>query len=113
MKRKAKMELARRQFFREACARLADSPADAEAGFREAANIEIYLEEIEALCREQAGALARDPQMARRLRDLFIGAYRYKHDLDRYQAIPDGLRAQWRQEGLACLKEYFGAILTD
>ncbi len=113
MKRKAEMELTRRQLFREARMRLADSPGDAEARFLETANIEIYLEEIEALCREQADALARHPEMARRLRNLFMGAYRYKYDLDKYRAVPEGLRVQWRQEGLTRIKEYFGAILTD
>jgi hypothetical protein len=107
------MELARRELFRQACEQLVAAPNEAEKCFREASATEVYLEEIEALCREQASALARHPETARRLRDLFIGAYRYKHDLDKYQTVPEGLRVQWRQDGLARIKECFHAILPS
>ena len=113
MKRKAETELARRELFQRAGQQLADDPDVAERRFREAVAIEVYLEEVEAFCREQTSTLARYPETARRLRDLFAGAYRYKHDLDKYQAVPEGLRVQWRQEGLARIKECFHAILPS
>ena len=112
MREKATQELSRRRLFRQACRQLLRHPLEAEERFRQAIDSEIYLEEIEVLCREQAEALRHHSQTARRLRDLFVGAYRYKHDLDKYHFVPEGLCVEWRQEGLSRIKECFGAVLT-
>jgi hypothetical protein len=114
MKEKARRELLRRELFRRASAAL--ERADHEEAlslFRETAQIELYASEIERLCAESGEALQRSPDVAEALRDLFLKAYRWKFDLEKYQQMPEGMRSAREAHGLSAIRAAFEPFLTS
>lgn len=107
MKEKAQLELKRRGLFRRASEVLDQSPEEALSLFEEAVRIEIYLSEIETLCREHEEVLRASPELARRLQDLFLLAYREKFDREKYSHLPERMRSARLSHGLATIKEFF------
>ncbi len=114
MRERAQQELRRRALFRRAREALAqDALSEALDLFRESVQIDVYEEEIEALCREERAALRRSPEAARRLRDLFLRAYRWKFDLDKYRHMPEGMRAARRRHGLETIRTCFAPFVGE
>lgn len=106
MKLRAHQELARRTFWREAVRSLDGAdPAHAEALFRQAAQVEFYLEELEQLCQEKRDFFEKNPQLRARLQKLFIRFYRMKFSLDKYRPIPPKLILAWETKGIERIKE--------
>lgn len=106
MKLRAQQELQRRRLWREAVASLngADS-SQAEALFRQAAQVEFYLEEAEQLCEEKRDVLSANPDLRARLQKLFVKFYRMKFSLDKYRPMSSRLILHWETQGIARLKE--------
>jgi len=113
MREKARQELLRRRLFSRASEALSRSPDEALSLFGQAAEIEIYLEEIEELCRRHAGDLRASPELSRKLRDLFLKAYRYKYDREKYSHMPEGMRSARREHGLRVIRELFGDFASE
>ncbi len=106
MRLRAQQELQRRKLWREAVASLnGTDPSQAEALFRQAAQVEFYLEEVEKLCAEKAELLAHNPDLRARLQRLFIKLYRMKFSLDKYRPIPPKLIVAWETQGIERIKE--------
>jgi len=106
MKIRAQQELLRRRLWREAVASLNGSdPAHAEALFRQAAQVEFYLEEVEQLCAEKRELFEQNPDLRSRLQKLFIKLYRMKFSLDKYRPIPPKLILAWETQGIERIKE--------
>lgn len=75
--------------------------------------IEVYLPEIESFCRAHHDRLRANPQLARELRDRFLKAYRYKYQDDRYSMMPERMKAERTDYGLATIKALFAEHLAD
>ncbi|MCX8103866.1 MAG: hypothetical protein N3E42_05480 [Candidatus Bipolaricaulota bacterium] len=106
MKLRAQQELVRRRLWREAVASLNSAdPTHAEALFRQAAQVEFYLEEVEQLCAEKREIFEKNPELRARLQKLFIRFYRMKFSLDKYRPIPPRLILAWETAGIERLKE--------
>lgn len=106
MRLRAQQELIRRQLWQQAIASLNGAdPAQAEALFRQASQVEFYLEELEQLCQEKRDLLAQNPQLRARLQKLFIKFYRMKFSLDKYRPMPPKLLLLWETQGIERIKE--------
>lgn len=115
MRAKAQAELQRRQRFRAGLRALAEEDPDPQvvlAHLREAARIDVYIEELESLCREHGELLRRQPDLARRLGEIFLEGYALKLDRPRYQVLPEGLFSQLEQGGRRRIRALFGASLS-
>jgi hypothetical protein len=113
MQEKAQAELQRRQLFLQAHQTLARSPAEALLLFQRSASIDIYVEEIEALEKDQAQTLRASPEIARQLRDLFVRAYKLKFEASKYQPLPEAMKSAQRAHGLHMIQELFRAYTID
>lgn len=107
MQENAQKELLRRTLFRRACESWGTDSAKALQLFKSAVEIEIYLEEIEAFFQAHKACFAKPSESAAQLRDLFIRAYKLKFEKERYQPMPERMKAAWRQAGIERLKELF------
>ncbi len=106
MKFRAQQELLRRKVWREAIESLdGTDPSQAEALFRQAAQIEFYLEEVEQLCQEKRDLLKNNAELRTRLQKLFIRFYRMKFSLDKYRSMPPKLILAWETQGIERIKE--------
>ncbi|MCS6936185.1 MAG: hypothetical protein NZ610_07190 [Candidatus Bipolaricaulota bacterium] len=109
MKLRAQNELLRRKLWRQAVENLNGSDfSKAEELFRQAAQVEFYLEEVEQLCAEKKELLAQNPHLRARLQKLFVKFYRMKFSLDKYRPIPPRLILLWETQGLERIKELLG-----
>ncbi len=116
MRERAQAELRRRRLFREGEEALAARNFEgALARFRESVQIDVFTAEIERLCREGSGkeALEAAPEAARKLCDLFLKAYRWKHDLPKYRHMPERMRLERRDHGLRVIRELFSPFVDD
>ena len=116
MRERAQGELRRRRLFREGEEALSSQDFEgALARFRESVQIDVFTGDIERLC--QGGslreALESAPEAARQLRDLFLKAYRWKHDLPKYQHMPERMRLERRDHGLRVIRELFAPFVHD
>lgn len=106
MKLRAQQELLRRKLWKEAVESLNGAdPSHAEALFRQAAQVEFYLEEVEQFCAEKKELLEKNPELRARLQKLFIRFYRMKFSLDKYRPIPPKLILAWETQGIERIKE--------
>jgi hypothetical protein len=106
MRLRAQQELLRRKLWSRAADRLNGANyAQAEELFRQAAQVEFYLEEVEQLCQEKRDLLASNPELRARLQKLFIKCYRVKFSLDKYRPIPSRTILLWETQGLERIKE--------
>ena len=103
----AQAELRRRELFQQAMKALATDPDQAVELFSQAAQIEVYIPELERLVAEKAAALARNPEVRRRLGKIFYQAYSDKFGRPRYERFPELMRLAREQAGLARIKELF------
>ncbi|OGF53125.1 MAG: hypothetical protein A2Z21_04995 [Candidatus Fraserbacteria bacterium RBG_16_55_9] len=108
MKEKATRELQRRRRFSQARETLPrQAPGDAILLFQQAVDVDIYLEEIETLCREHGESLRHSPELALKLQDLFLKAYRRKFEAEKYQPMAEGMKYAQRAHGLHVIQELF------
>jgi hypothetical protein len=106
MKLRAQQELQRRQLWHEAVATLNGADfSRAEALFRQAAQVEFYLEEVERLCEEKREFFAQNPEARTCLQKLFVRFYRMKFSLDKYRPMPSRLILLWETQGIERIKE--------
>jgi len=112
MRAKAQAELERRELFQRGRELLASDPAEALGLFRQAAEIEVYLGEVEELCRGDCSHLAGYPDLARQLRDILIYGYQNKFTKTKYEHVPEGMR--WAREswGVQRIRELFDGLLA-
>ncbi len=107
MREKAQKELLRRALFQRACQSWSTDKIKALELFKGAAQIELYLEEIEAFWQAQKASFAESAESAAKLRDIFVRAYKLKFEEEKYRPMPDRMKAAWRQAGIERLKELF------
>ena len=113
MRERAQRELRRRELFQQGRETLAQGElSEALALFQQSIQIDVYVEEIEALCQEQCEVLSRFPEFARRLRDLFLKAYRWKFDLEKYRHMPEGMRSARQAYGLQTIRACFEPFIA-
>lgn len=106
MKLRAQQELARRQIWRAAVESFNGAESSrAEELFRQAAQVEFYLEEVEHFCQAQRDVLDAHAELRARLQKLFIKLYRMKFSLDKYQAMSSRLILHWETRGIERIKE--------
>jgi hypothetical protein len=106
MRLRAQQELQRRQLWRAAVEGLNGAdPAQAETLFRQAAQCEFYLEEVEQLCAEKRELFEKNPELRARLQKLFIKFYRMKFSLDKYRPMSSRLIFLWETQGTERIKE--------
>ncbi|MFQ6033901.1 MAG: hypothetical protein ACE5KR_03465 [Candidatus Bipolaricaulia bacterium] len=112
MRAKAEAELERRELFHRGRELLAGDPERALRLFRQAAEIEVYLDEVEELCREDGSSLAAPPDLAERLKEIFIYGYQNKFTKEKYEHVPEGMR--WAREswGVQKIEELFDGLLA-
>lgn len=111
MKAKAEQELQRRELFQRAARLLQASPAEALDLFRQAAEIDVYLEEVESLCRELP-PLASHRDLAKRLRDVFVYGYQNRFTKQKYAPFPEGMRWALERAGVERIKELFHDLIA-
>ncbi|GEM_PF-1021177 len=114
MRGRAQEELRRRRLFREGEEALARGDFEgALARFRESVQIDVFTSDVEHLCRGESprGALESAPEVAQQLRDLFVRAYRWKHDLPKYRHMPERMRLERRDHGLRVIRELFAPFV--
>lgn len=106
MKQRAQQELRRRALWRAAVESLdGAASAHAEALFRQAAQVEFYLEEVEQLCADKRELFEKNPELRARLQKLFIRLYRMKFSLDKYRSMPPKLILAWETQGIERIRE--------
>jgi hypothetical protein len=112
MRAKAQAELERRGLFQRGRELLASDPEETLRLFRQAAAIEVYLDEVEELCRADSSSLAAWPNMAEQLKDILIYGYQNKFTKEKYEHVPEGMR--WAREswGVQRIRELFDGLLT-
>jgi hypothetical protein len=110
MRQRAKQELERRALFRQGKELLHSSPEAAIPLLQRAAEIEVFLEEVEELCRDCTGLLAH-PELAKRLRDIFIYGYQDKFTREKYAHVPEGMRWALESFGVQRIKELFHDLI--
>ena len=105
MRAKAEAELRRRELFQ--CAREAlrdGDPRGALELFREAAAIEVYVEELEELFAEDQEPLREHPELVAQLKKVFTWGYRDTLQKGKYEHMPEGMkwaRERWGVERIA------------
>lgn len=115
MRTKAERELQRRRLMTALADALerGDPDEDVIGWAVQALAIEVYLPEIESFCDTHHRQLNANPDLSRELRDRFLKAYRYKYQDDRYDAMPERMKAERTDHGLATIKELFADHVPD
>ena len=115
MRTKAERELQRRRLMTALADALerGDPAEDVLDWAAQALAIEVYLPEIESFCDTHQRQLHANPDLSRELRDRFLKAYRYKYQGDRYGAMPERMKAERTDHGLATIKELFAQHVPD
>ncbi len=104
MTERAQEELQRRKLFRQAAALLPSDPARSLDLFDQAASVDVYLPELEALAQHPALA---DPALRSRLRDIHVARWKSKFAKERYERQPELARSQQERWGVQRIKELF------
>mgnify|MGYP005852573519 CR=1 FL=1 len=107
MHQKAQRELLRRALFQRACESWSTDPIKASELFKGAAEIDLYLEEVEVFCQTHKASIAKSPESAAKLRDILIRAYKLKFEKEKYKPMPERMKATWQQVGIERLEELF------
>lgn len=111
MRARAEQELHRRELLKKGGALLKTSPAEALELFRQAAEIEVYLEEVEGLSQDLSPLTSR-PDLAKKLRDIFIYGYQNKFTREKYAPLPEGMRWALESAGVQRIKELFHELVA-
>lgn len=107
MRARAAAELQRRELLREASDTLGLDNEKAIDLFRQAAQIDLYVPEIEALRQTKDTVFSQDPALRETLRSLFARAYSDKFGWPRYERLPERMRIAREQAGVKRIKELF------
>lgn len=110
MKKAAQKELERRKLILSAKEKLEENPDKSFELFQQAADIEIYLGEIEQLLKENGQILAENPAFVSKLRNTFTKYYRWKFGKRRYEVWPEPMRVMREKAGVKRIEELFDEI---
>ncbi len=105
MRAKAQSELDRREKWRRARELLPHDASAALALFQEAAQVDVYLAEVEELLRETAAWLRENPAVQARLRQVLVAGWKAKFAKERYERQPELARTAQEKFGLERLQE--------
>jgi hypothetical protein len=103
----AQAELTRRDLFQEAKNTLGVDNDRAVELFQQAAQIDLYVPEIERLHEEKSAVLDKDPTLRKTLGKLFARAYSDKFGWPRYERLPEQMRLAREQAGVKRIRELF------
>ncbi len=107
MRARARAELERRELFARAVAALEDSPDEALELFDRAGEVELYLSEVERLARKKGDFLASNPEIRRRLGEIFLRHWRGKFVKPRYGVWPERMRLEREKWGKKRIEDLF------
>jgi len=107
MRAAARAELARRKLFEGGVEALAENPAQAIPSIRQAAQIDVYVAELERLTTRHRELLGRDPALKEELRALFVKAFSDKFGRRRYERLPEVMRIRREEHGILRINELF------
>lgn len=105
MRAKAKEELDRREKWRKATELLAQDSPSALRLFAEAAQVDVYLPEVEELVARTGGWLRAHAETRAALREILVAGWKGKFTKDRYERQPELARTAQERHGLERLKE--------
>lgn len=105
MQAKAAAEISRREKWRKGMDLLLHNPSAALALFREAAQIDVYLPEIEELVGRYGDWLKANPETRGALRELLVDGWKAKFAKERYERQPELARTAQEKFGLERIKE--------
>lgn len=105
MRARAEEELRRRVWWREGLELLPARPEEALARFAQAAAVDVYLPELEALVLRHGAWLRERPEIRGALRELFVAAWKAKFAKERYERQPEPARRAQEKWGLARIQE--------
>jgi hypothetical protein len=107
MRAAAQAELERRKLFEAGLESLSGKPELAIASFRQAAQIDLYVSDLERLAERHRGLLDRDSTLRETLRALFAKAYSDKFGWRRYERLPEVMRFRREKAGIERINELF------
>jgi hypothetical protein len=105
MRAAAEAEKARRKLFEEGLEMLCESPEQAIARFRQAAQTDLYVPDLERLAERHRGLLDRDSALREALRALFVKAFSDKFGWRRYERLPEVMRLRREKVGIERINE--------
>ncbi len=103
----SKRESIRRQLFSAAEKSLASDRKKALSLFQRAAQLEVYIPEVEALCHKSADLLQSSPWLSNELRTIFIKGFSDKFGRPRYERLAEPMRNTLEQAGIVQIRELF------
>ncbi len=89
-----------------------NDPSKALASFRQTVETEVYLDEVEQLCREDRSPLTTYPDLTEQLRDMLIYGYQNKFTKQKYEHVPEGMKWARERWGVQQIKELFDGLLA-
>ncbi|MFN3346203.1 MAG: hypothetical protein ACK42E_00085, partial [Candidatus Bipolaricaulaceae bacterium] len=105
MRARAEEELRRRSWWQEGVNLLPTQPQEALDKFAQAAEVDLYIAELEALVAQHGPWLREQPEIRRAMRDLFLTAWKAKFAKERYERQPEQARMEQEKWGLGRIKE--------
>jgi hypothetical protein len=105
MRRRAEEELSRREKWRKALEILAHDWEKALALIEEAAQVDVYLPEVEELVEKNRDWLLENPSIRKALREILIAGWKKKFAKERYERQPEMARVSQEKFGLQRLGE--------
>ena len=107
MRTAAQAEVTRRRLFEAASESLCENPGRAIETFRQAAQIDVYVPDLEGLAGRHRELLDRDAGLREALRALFVRAFSDKFGWRRYERLPEVMRLQRETAGIGRINELF------
>lgn len=105
MRALAQAELRRRELFDAGKDALGSDNEKAIDLFAQAAQIDLYIPDVEHLCSDKKVILKSDKPSRERLRKLFVRAYSDKFGWPRYELLPEPMRIARERAGIERIKE--------
>ena len=107
MRELAQAELERRRLFARAVEVLERDPEEALSLFDRAGGIELYLPEVERLAEEKREFFLSNPQVKKRLGEIFLKRWSEKFGKPRYEVWPERMRIEREKWGERRIRELF------
>lgn len=105
MRARAEEEMRRRTLWQEGVSLLPTQPQEALAKLAQAAEVDVYIPEVEALVAQHGPWLRERPEICIAMRDLFVSAWKAKFAKERYERQPEQARLDQEKWGLARIQE--------
>lgn len=105
MRARAEEERRRRFWWQEGSNLLPTLPQEALAKFAQAAEVDLYIPELETLVTTHGAWLKEQPEVRGAMRDLFVAAWKAKFAKERYERQPEQARLAQEKWGLARIQE--------